>query len=252
MSDQHINRFLGRAAHYDRYRPTYANELFDYLRQVVPFGITDRVADIAAGTGILTERMADWGLTTYVVEPNAQMMARAKHRLHGNTNCIFSSGTAEVTGLASNSVKLILAAQAFHWFEAQKAKVEFQRIGVKDAFTGIIWNKRRTDSPFEQGYENILQIYGEDYLKVSHSAIGQKEIDDFFSPSLSEYRVFPHTDWLTREAVRGRIASYSFMPRTNAPKFKAVESALYDLFDANEDDGLVSLAYETKLHLGQL
>lgn len=252
MPNRNISRFLGRAENYDRYRPRYAPELFDYLHRVVSLKPTDAVADIAAGTGIFTEQMAAWGNRIYVVEPNEQMMAMAKNRLLGKPHCIFSSGTAEASGLAEGSIRLILAAQAFHWFDPQQTKEEFLRIGVEGAYTGIVWNKRRTDSSFERGYEDILQKYGTDYLKVSHSAIGLQEINAFFSPPLPEYEVFPHTDWLTLEALRGRIASYSFMPEPTSPAFEDVESAISRLFELNQMGGVVSLSYDTKLHLGQL
>lgn len=252
MATNNILRFLGRAEDYDRYRPPYPDELFDHLRRHVPLGADDGIADVAAGTGIFTEKLARWGQRVHVVEPNEQMMALAKNRLADKPNCVFSDGVAEATGLPQHSVRLILAAQAFHWFDAENTKTEFMRIGVAGAYTGIVWNKRRTDSPFGLGYEHILRRYGRDYLQVSHSTIGKAEIDAFFSPAVAQHLVFSHTDWITYETARGRLASYSFMPEPNSSAFVDVEVALQKLFEANQMGGVVSLAYDTWLYLGQL
>ncbi len=252
MPINNISRFLGRAEDYDRYRPPYPDALFDYLWKHVPLNAADEVADVAAGTGIFTEKLARWGLCMHVVEPNEHMIAMAKNRLADYPNCVFSMGMAEATTLPPQSVRLILAAQSFHWFDPENTKAEFLRIGRNDAYTGIVWNKRRTDSPFGLGYEEILRTFGSDYLQVSHSIIGKAEIDAFFSPVVPEYLVFPHTDRITFETARGRMASYSFMPEPHSPAFSEVEAALRTLFDANQEEGLVSLSYDTWLYLGQL
>lgn len=252
MPTSNISRFLGRAEDYDRYRPPYPDALFEYLRSRVPLQADDEVADVAAGTGIFTEKLARWRQRVHVVEPNNHMMAMAKIRLADHPNCVFSNGIAEATALPTHSVRLILAAQSFHWFNPQKTKAEFLRIGREGAYTGIVWNKRETGSPFGQGYEEILRNYGRDYLQVSHSIIGSEEINAFFSPVIPEYLVFPHTDRITFETARGRMASYSFMPEPQSPPFAEVEKALRKLFDANQEDGVVELSYHTWLYLGQL
>ena len=43
----------------------------------------------------------------------------------GHPKVTWLAGTAEATGLASTSVDLVLAAQAFHWFRPPQALVEF-------------------------------------------------------------------------------------------------------------------------------
>lgn len=252
MSKNTISRFLNRAEDYDKYRPRYPIALIEHLRHTVPLSPGAAVADIAAGTGIFTELLTHWDNPIYVVEPNEEMMIKAKSRLRGKANCEFISGIAESTGLSAGSIQLILAAQAFHWFDPQKTKAEFIRIGSAHAYVGIIWNKRQTGTPFEQGYESLLQTYGTDYLKVSHSAVGQSEIDSFFFPGQAELSIFPHTDWLTYEAARGRVASYSFMPKPTSGAFAKVERALHHLFEREQQDGLVSLSYESRLYLGPL
>lgn len=252
MPTDNVFRFLGRAENYDRYRPSYPDALYDYLRDRVPLESGDYVADVAAGTGIFTEKLARWGQPVYVVEPNEHMMAMAKHRLADQPNCSFFDGVAEATGLPARSAGLILAAQSFHWFDPISTKAEFLRIGKEGAYVGIVWNKRRTDSPFGSGYEEILRRYGRNYPDVSHSTIGKAEIDAFFAPSIPEYSAFPHTDCITYETARGRLASYSFMPEPSSSAFADVEAALQKLFDANQMGGIVSLTYDTRLYLGQL
>src|SRR5690606_2382734 len=114
----------------------------EFLGQYVSCGPDYAVADIAAGTGIFTEQLARWGTQLFVVEPNASMRRFARTRLGAFENCVFVDGTAESTGLPDRSVDLVISAQAFHWFDLDKTKMEFQRIGRENLLVAVVWNLR--------------------------------------------------------------------------------------------------------------
>ncbi|WP_257666077.1 class I SAM-dependent methyltransferase [Parapedobacter tibetensis] len=252
MQQDSVKRFSYRAENYDRFRPNYPPELVDFLKEYVSLDAEHSIADIAAGTGIFTEQIADWGNTIYVVEPNMYMRHMATQRLSAFQSCIFIDGTAEETGLPDQSVDFIVSAQAFHWFNAAQAKEEFKRIGRGNPYVAVIWNLRNTDSPFEVGYETFIRTYAMDYLNVSHRQTDTAEVLAFFSPHVPEYRVFEHADFLTFEQLRGRTLSYSYMPDETSDTLKEVLDSLMALFNEYEKEGKVRLSYKTRLFIGTI
>src|SRR5690606_29754798 len=105
-----VSRFSHRATLYDQFRPNYPSELVAFLRECIASDSGKTVADIAAGTGIFTEQIAQWGNAVFVVEPNGSMRRLARRRLNGFKNCVFVNGTAESTGLPDQSVDLVVSA----------------------------------------------------------------------------------------------------------------------------------------------
>lgn len=252
MPNDSVNRFSLKAESYDKFRPDYPLELVRLLRTYLPADGMGVVADIAAGTGIFTEQIAAWGHPVYVVEPNPYMRKQALRRLSAFDNCVFFDGTAESTGLPDNSVDLIVSAQAFHWFDLEKTKLEFRRVGRDAFYVAVVWNLRNTDTPFESGYETLIRTYAVDYLNVSQRKMDTREVLSFFAPVLPEYRIFGHVDFLTIEQLRGRTFSYSFMPDQTSPIFPEVLESLTALFNEHHHDGRVRLSYKTRLFIGRL
>ena len=86
------------------------------------------IADIGAGTGLLTQGLLARGYNVTAIEPNAGMRAAADQLLAGLHGYRSADGAAESIPVSSSSVDLITAAQAFHWFEIERARVEFFRV----------------------------------------------------------------------------------------------------------------------------
>ena len=250
VSKNSVSRFSRKATLYDQFRPHYPLELLRFLKQYITPVRDHTIADVAAGTGIFTEQLAQWGTTLFVVEPNRLMRQFAQRRLQVFENCIFVNGTAESTGLPDRSVDLVISAQAFHWFDLDKTKVEFRRIGRENLLVAVVWNLRNTDSLFERAYEVLLRQYGIDYLAVNQRRMDTEEVLSFFAPEAPVYRVFEHADSLTFMQMRGRILSYSFMPDETSPGYDEMERALVRLFDDHQQDGKVRLSYNTRLFIG--
>lgn len=253
MGIDSVDRFSQRAENYDKFRPHYPTGLVEFLFNHVQLQPEPVVADIAAGTGIFTEQLAIRGNPVYVVEPNAYMRAMAFQRLSELKNCTFIDGTAESTGLPDCSVDLIVSAQAFHWFDLEKTKVEFKRIGrTSHPPVAIVWNIRDTDSAFEKAYEQLISNYSDDYQEVTKQQKEPDRVYSFFSPNEPEYHTFRHVNNLTFEQLLGRTLSYSYMPSSPSPRSAEVEERLADLFEAHQQDGKVTLAYTTRLFVGRI
>src|SRR4051812_40097592 len=78
----------------------------------------DRVLDLGAGTGRLSERLLAAGVAVVAVEPLAEM------RAHIPSAAVVLAGTAEAIPLDDESLDAVLVGQAFHWFDAHKALAE--------------------------------------------------------------------------------------------------------------------------------
>lgn len=131
--------FDREAAAYDRGRPGYPSEVFDFL--VSHFGWTPSatIVDLAAGTGKFTRGLIDRGLNVTAVEPVLGMRERFSENFP-ETAAV--DGTAERMPFAGESVDGVTVAQAFHWFDGSRALPEIHRVLKPGAPLVMVWNRR--------------------------------------------------------------------------------------------------------------
>lgn len=127
--------FGAQAAAYERGRPSYPPEAIDWL---LPAGARD-VLDLGAGTGKLTTRLVERGLDVVAVDPIAEMLEVLRSSLPATPVLL---GTAEDIPLEDNSVDVVLVAQAWHWFEPERAIPEVARVLRPGGRLGLVWNTR--------------------------------------------------------------------------------------------------------------
>ena len=164
MPSDSIQRFSDRVDSYAKYRPTYPPEVLRCLQDQMGLAPEMIVADVGAGTGLLTERFLHNGNTVYAVEPNEGMRKAAEAALNQYPNLRAVDGRSEATTLPDGSVDLVTAAQAFHWFEPVATRAEFVRILRPPCWVALIWNDRRdTATPFMTAYRQMLDTLGTDY-----------------------------------------------------------------------------------------
>ena len=246
-------RFGSRVEDYRRWRPGYPHEVVPWLMQRCGLRRGDTVADIGSGTGLFTRELLAAGLRVYAVEPNAAMRAAAEAALGGDPNFISHEGTAEQSGLPAGSISLVCAAQAFHWFDPIQARREGERVLAPGGHVALIWNVRRSDTPFLVDYEALLRRYAPDYSRSGKPAqANEREVADFFTPQRFEHAEFQYEQHFDREGLRGRLLSSSYTPAPGTPGHEPMIAALDALFDAHERGGQVTFAYVTKVFLGRL
>jgi SAM-dependent methyltransferase len=150
------------AGEYDRYRPTYPDDLFAFIAQQLELPQTPRVADLGAGTGRASISMASLGWRVTAVEPGGPMLDVLRSRAVEDGLPIETvQATAEATGLPAASFDLATAAQAFHWFDKAAALIEIARIVRPGGGLALFWNVRdEARSPFVAEYHRILERYG--------------------------------------------------------------------------------------------
>lgn len=118
-------RFAAVAEAYERARPGHPRAVADTLLSELALGPGDPVLDLAAGTGKLTRALAAAGLDVQAVEPLERfraILARAvaPDRVH--------DGLAEAIPFADGRFAAVTAADAFHWFDQDRALAEIGRV----------------------------------------------------------------------------------------------------------------------------
>ena len=209
------------------------------------------IADIGAGTGISSELFLKAGFQVIGIEPNREMREKAAFLLQDYTNFSVLDGTAENTNLPDASIDVIIAGQAFHWFDRQLAKKEFKRILKKEGLVLLIWNERLTRSVFEKEYEALIVRHGNNYLKVDHRNIHLEDIQVFFASGSVSLTTFENYQVFDFEGLRGRLLSSSYMPGVNDPGYIAMVRDLKMLFDRYQEDGKIRIDYETNVYAGR-
>jgi SAM-dependent methyltransferase len=181
------------------------------------------------------------------------MRLAAEKQLSSNPRFRSVDGTAECTTLADDAVDLIVAGQAFHWFNREQARQEFARILRPHGFVVLMWNDRRLDStPFLRDYEALLAEFGIDYRQVNHKNIDEETIADFFAPADFQLRKIENHQSLDLAGLTGRITSSSYMPNIDHPRYEPMIEAIERLFQERQRGGRVTIEYDTVLYFGQL
>lgn len=126
-------------------RPGYSLELLKMIRNHImnEQGMEEVcAADVGAGTGKLTENLAQIGVRGYAVEPNDAMREEGVKLFAGKNTFVWSKGSAEQTGLPDECVDWVLMGSSFHWTDATRAVEEFRRILKPGGFFTAVWNPR--------------------------------------------------------------------------------------------------------------
>ncbi|MFC0398492.1 class I SAM-dependent methyltransferase [Paraburkholderia rhizosphaerae] len=244
-------RFSDRVGDYVKFRPTYPREVVAFLHDTCGVELGARVADIGAGTGISAKLFLDAGHPVVAVEPNDAMRASADAWLASFDRFSSVAGTAEATTLDGASVDLVIAAQAFHWFDPVTARREFARILKPRGLVALMWNSRLLEgSPFLSGYETLLRHYSTDYQAVAERYGDDASMAAWFGDGFAHKGAFPNAQLLDFDGLKGRLMSSSYAPKAGHPNHEPMLAALRELFDRTACDGMVEFTYQTRVYVG--
>ena len=243
-----VSRFDDRVANYVKYRPDYPTEIVAYLANECGLTSDSNIADIGSGPGISCKMFLKNGNRVFGVEPNEAMRNAAVDYLREFPNFTSINGSADATTLDDDSIDFVVAAQAFHWFDADKARTEFRRILKPNGQVVLIWNERRLDADdFHREYEALLLKYANDYGTVRHENIAATELRAFFQRDFSA-KSFQNQQVFDFDGIKGRMLSSSYMPNVDSPNYGELIDELSALFAKHERNGRISVLYETNVY----
>jgi ubiquinone/menaquinone biosynthesis C-methylase UbiE len=148
------------------------------------------------------------------------------NKLKGYQRFYSIAAKAEETTLSDASVDFIVAGQAFHWFDREKTKIEFNRILKPGGWT--------------------------DYEQVDHRRIDAAVIREFFGSDNFRLKQFKNVQVFDYEGVKGRLLSSSYAPEEGHPKYEPMMAELQRIFQAHQAEGKVIFEYVTQMYYGQL
>jgi SAM-dependent methyltransferase len=248
-----LRRFSARARAYAAARPSYPAGVAAMMREEMALAPGAVVADVGSGTGKLTELFLDAGYRTFAVEPNPEMRAYADAAFAGRNGFVSVDGTAQATTLPAASVDAVAAGQAFHWFDPEAARDEWERIVRPGGWAILVWNLRRERStPFMSAYDALIHRFATDMKLARAERADESAMATLFRGRKPASRVLSHVHDMDRDTLRGRVVSSSFMPGEAEPGHREMQAAIDATFDAHAEGGFVRFEYDTPLFYGRL
>jgi SAM-dependent methyltransferase len=124
--------FGGSAREYDRFRPQPPPEALDWL---VPKEAVS-IAEIGAGTGLLTRHLIGPARRVFAIEPDPRM----REVLHEKVPSVLAlAGRGEAIPLSGVSMDLVIAATSWHWVDQKEGFAEAARVLRRGGTLALLW-----------------------------------------------------------------------------------------------------------------
>lgn len=142
-------RFGSVADSYDRGRPGYPADAVAWLVGEEPRA----VLELGAGTGKLTAGLVALGHDVHATDPDEAMLAVLRRRL---PDVRTSVGSAERIPAPDMTYDVVVAGQAFHWFDQEQALSEISRVLRPGGILALAWNQRDESIPWVRKLGRII------------------------------------------------------------------------------------------------
>jgi SAM-dependent methyltransferase len=193
-------------ADYEAARPSYPPEAVAWFVETLGLTRSARVFDLATGTGKLTRLLVPTGAEVVAVEPVAGMRAAFREVL---PEVPIVAGVAEKLPLRGACADAITVAQAWHWFDHDRANAEAARVLRPGGWLGLVWNARDRSEPWVDEVWSIMDRVEKHAPWRDH----ENWRDSAFrtTPGFGPHQrvEFRHRQTITPEGVVQRVASVS-------------------------------------------
>jgi SAM-dependent methyltransferase len=206
--DVRARSFGSVASHYERARPGYPEEAIQWLLDQQ----SSKVIDLGAGTGKLTRHLARLAHRVVAVEPSIPMIERVNE---GPAAAWAVCAVAEAIPVETGWADVVTAAQAFHWFNLERALTEIHRVLRPGGRVGLIWNRRDesvgwvrelSDIIGSSGDAEVTGVAGAERFR-NDSSHGELTASPLFGPI--EHKAFEHHQKLRSDDLVSRVESSS-------------------------------------------
>jgi SAM-dependent methyltransferase len=124
--------FGGSAREYDRFRPEPPAEALDWL---VPEKAVS-IAEIGAGTGLLTRHLMGRAREVFAIEPDPRMRQVLQESV---PSVLALAGRGQAIPLSNDSVYVVIAANSWHWVDQKEGFSEAARVLRSCGTLALLW-----------------------------------------------------------------------------------------------------------------
>jgi SAM-dependent methyltransferase len=189
---------------YETSRPSYPADAVACMVEQLAIGPSSLVVDLAAGTGKFTRLLPG---RVIAVEPIEGMRRQFAVAVPGVP---VVAAVAEAFPVADQSVNAVTVAQAFHWFDTDRALAEIWRVLRPDGRLGWVWNRRDESVPWVAHLRDLLEPYEGLTPREWRRRWLRPEWTDTGFTQLQEAE-FTYEQELDADGICGRVASISFI-----------------------------------------
>ena len=226
---------------YEQARPDYPAAALDHIVAELALEPGAHVVDVGAGTGKFARQLVARGLRVTGVEPIAEMRRIFERVVDADV----VDGTAEAIPLEDGVADAVTAAQAFHWFDPERALPELKRVLRPRGGVALIWNVRDESHPLHRSYAEAIRPYkGDAYPDGGGHPAGKPLASPLFTDV--EERTFPHVQLMDADGLVARAASVSFIARLSEEN----RTPLLERIRALAPPGTFEFPYVTKVFTG--
>ncbi|GEM_PF-83967 len=247
-----LDKFSGKAKNYTNYRPSYPQPLINFIYSKIGKPQFLTIADIGSGTGKMSRCLLNMGSKVYGIEPNEDMRNEAERQFSGIASFLSVNGTGENTTLQTDSVDAIVCAEAFHWFNNEKSKLEFKRILKQDGYVFLVWNTFGSENPYAQ---DIIDLNKRVCNKKNYNNIRVSKDEhaaDLFGKNGFEKITFDNNLNQSFEALLGGMLSASYAPQKDDLNYEEYVKGINKIFEQYKDGDKIKTIFKSECYYGKL
>jgi SAM-dependent methyltransferase len=199
--------FAAGADPYQRARPAYPPAAVAWILERFGVGPGARLIELGAGNGKFTSPLLESGARVVALEPVERMWRGLAREAAG---ALIVAAAAEAIPLHAASADVVVAAQAFHWFDGRRALDEIRRVLVPGGGLALVWNARDTATPWVGELARIVDAYG-DAIKRHETEQWKDAFEGDAGFTSLERHDFPNPQKVDEAQVVDRVASTSFI-----------------------------------------
>lgn len=241
------DNFSTQAAEYAIYRPTYPDNLYDFLFKLVSH--KDAAWDCATGNGQVASVLAQHFQHVYATDISEKQLSQALPL----PNVVYKVESSDQVKVTDQSFDLITVAQAIHWFNFDAFYSEVKRTLKPNGIIAVIGYglmsiDKKVDQVIYKLYEEILGKYWDSERRYIEE--GYKTI-----PFPFEEIVAPHfqikTTWNFNQMI-GYLNTWSSLQHyKKANDRNPLEYVLTELKEAWGDDAEKDVRFPVLLRVGK-
>jgi ubiquinone/menaquinone biosynthesis C-methylase UbiE len=234
--------FGSQAEAYERGRPGWPA---DTVAALLARWRAERVVDLAAGTGKLTRILVAHADVT-AIEPVDGMRAVLEREVPA---AHVLSGTAEAIPLPDESVDAVFVAEAFHWFDLERAPAEIARVLRPGGHLAVLFNQLEgAEADWMKELFEVVSRYGLPHRQTPRTLPWREALEAQFGDL--EVVTGHHEQTADREQMVAQLASFSWIGGLPPDQLAAALDASREVL-TRRDIETVTIALRSEITIGQ-